>query len=144
MTPTIFPNTDAFVALNAQRIAGKLTATELYNAQWALAVEQGIKTHDEMMDDYARLPYTSACGKYDYHGTELQEDCKYSEAFVCLEDAIKAHEQNKSYPWSRIELRDGDFIYEIEPTRTHRLREHGDGVKRYDPCDSDGAFFNRD
>lgn len=141
---TEFPNTPEFAALKQRPACRDFTATEMYNAQWELTVELGLATRDEMFDDYATLPYTVTAGKYEDWNGETEENCKYSESFVCLEDAIKEHEKNKSYPWSRIQLRDGDFIYEIEPTRMFRLREHGDGVKRYDPCDFDGTFYNED
>lgn len=144
MTPTIFPNTDAFVALLVKHTKGEITKTELLNAQWDLAVELGIKTRDEMMDDYATWPFTVSCGKYEEYNGQTEENCKYSEEFVCLEDAIAAHAKNKSYPWNRITMRDGDFIYEIEPTRMFRKREGADGVKRYEPCDFDGTPFNAD
>lgn len=141
---TIFPATPAFAALNAKRISGEFTETQFFNAQWELAVETGIKTRDEMFDAYALLKYTVTAGKYEQWNGETEENCKYSESFVCLEDAIKEHEKNKSYPWSRILLQEGDFSYEIEATRMFRKREGSDGVKRFEPCDFDGTFFNED
>lgn len=139
---TTFPSTDAFIALQMKHAKGEITKTELCNAQWKLAVELGIKTRDEMMDDYATWPFTVSCGKFEEFDGQLEENCKYSEAFVCLEDAIQEHAKNKSYPWNRITIRDGDFIYEIEPTRMFRKRECSDGKQRYEPCDFDGSFFN--
>lgn len=145
MFRTEFPNTPEFAALKQRPACRDFTATEMYDAQWDLAVELGLNTRDEMMDDYGLLPFTFVCGTYEQHDGEMVEDCKLSESYVCLEDAIAAKEKYRhGCAYARIEFRNGDFVYEIDPVRTHRLREHDDGVKRYDPCDFDGTFFNVD
>lgn len=141
---TEFPSTDVFTALLMKHASGELNATELYNAQWKLAVELGLNSHDEMMDDYAKLPFDVSAGKYEQDDGETTENCKYVASFVCLEDAIAAKEKCRSYPWSRITLCSGDFCYEIEPTRVSRKRTFPDGKSFYMPCDFDGTFYNED
>lgn len=128
------------VELRKMRDGGMITQTEFFNKEWDIAVEAGIRTREEMNNAYMTLPYTVDAGKWEQDGAETYKNNKYSEAFVTLEDAMAEFETVKTYPWATISMRDGDYIYEIDPVRTHRKREYGDGVTRYDFCDSDGNF----
>lgn len=87
------------------------------------------------------MKFSVAAGKYETDDGETIENCKFSDDFETLEEAIASFEEHKSYPWCRIELRDGDFIYEIEPTRIQRKVP---GTERFMPCDFDGQQFIED
>jgi hypothetical protein len=87
--------------------------------------------------------FSVAAGKYEHAAFDSgpEENCKYSDDFETLEEAMAAFEEHKSYPWCRIEMRDGDFIYEIEPTRIQRKVP---GTERFEKCDFDGQSFIED
>lgn len=83
----------------------------------------------------ALLKFTVSAGGYD--GEHVSTD--YIDSFVSIEDALAA---NKKYgsdqPWSRIEFRDGEFIYEIDPVRIMR-RDPETGY--FNPCADDGTVY---
>ena len=87
------------------------------------------------------IEFSVAAGKYDSQDGASVEDCKYCDSFGTIEEAIAAKAKVNSYPWSRIELRDGDFIYEIHPVRIQRKVP---GTARYEMCDFDGQPFIED
>lgn len=87
------------------------------------------------------MNFSVAAGKYEDIDGGVEENCKFSDDFETLEQAMAAFEGVKSYPWARIELRDGDFIYEIEPTRIQRKVP---GTERFEKCDFDGQPFIED
>ena len=85
--------------------------------------------------------FSVAAGKYETTDGVTEENCKFCDSFETLEEAMASFEENKSYPWCRIEMRDGDFIYEIEPTRMQRKVA---GTNHYARCDFDGSAFTED
>jgi hypothetical protein len=90
------------------------------------------------------MKFSVAAGKYETTDGMTEENCKFCDSFETLEEAMASFDEHKSYPWCRIELRDGDFIYEIEPTRIQRKVACADGVERFMPCDFDGQQFIED
>lgn len=92
--------------------------------------------HQVDIDRYeAQLKYTVAAGGWD--GDEISTD--YIDSFVSIEDALEACKKYGSdQPWSRIELRDGDFVYEIEPVRIMR-RDPETGY--FNRCSDEGDFI---
>ncbi len=80
-------------------------------------------------------------GKYESDGSR---NYKYCDEFYTLEDAIAAHAKVSDYPWSEITMVDGDFVYTIDPVRTHRRTEvqTEDGPRSFFmPCDTDGNLI---
>lgn len=83
----------------------------------------------------AELKYTVSAGGYD--GDNISTD--YIDSFATIEDAMAANRKYGSdQPWSRIELRDGEFVYEIDPVRIMR-RDPETGY--FNPCADDGTVY---
>lgn len=119
------------------------TKTELRTAELDALLENGHITKERYWELFGAYPYNVDAGKYEENDGEIVENSKYGDSFVCLEDAIAAHATVSSYPWSRISLRDGDFVYAIDPVRTYRKREYPDGKVMFDFCNPDGEFTRR-
>lgn len=58
------------------------------------------------------LSYTVIAGKYD--GGE--ENIKWIEDFPTLDEAFNALDNNTGYPIRKIEIRNGDFVWELDHT----------------------------
>lgn len=98
-------------------------------------VASGLISQSEIDRYEAQLKYTVAAGGWD--GDDISTD--YIDSFVSIEDALEACKKYGSdQPWSRIELRDGDFVYEIEPIRIMR-RDPETGY--FNRCADDGDFI---
>lgn len=138
---TIFPNTARYVELRAKRTRGEITETELFNGLWKVAVEENYRTVAEKNAAYAALPFSVDSGKLEYDGPNLCKNSKYGESFLTLEDALAAHAKNSSYPYNDLSVKSGDFIYEIDPVRTHR-RDKETGFFMF--CNPDGDFVPDD
>jgi len=83
----------------------------------------------------AELKYNVSAGGFE--DDELSTD--YSDDFATIEDALAACKKYGSgLQWSRIELRDGEFVYEIDPVRIMRR----DPVTGYfNRCSDDGSVI---
>lgn len=101
-------------------------------------VAYGLVPQTEIDRWEAELKFTVSAGGYEGDG-EISTD--YIDSFATIEDALAANRKYGSdQPWSRIELRDGEFVYEIEPVRIMR-RDPETGF--YNPCGDDGVVYPR-
>jgi hypothetical protein len=99
-------------------------------------VAYGLVPQTEIDRWEAELKYTVSAGGYEGDG-EISTD--YIDSFATIEDAMAANRKYGSdQPWSRIELRDGEFIYEIEPVRIMR-RDPTTGF--FNRCSDDGSVI---
>lgn len=101
-------------------------------------VAYGLVPQTEIDRWEAELKFTVSAGGYEGDG-EISTD--YIDSFATIEDALAACKKYGSdQPWSRIELRDGEFVYEIEPVRIMR-RDPETGF--FNPCADDGTVYKR-
>lgn len=101
-------------------------------------VAYGLVPQTEIDRWEAELKFTVSAGGYEGDG-EISTD--YIDSFATIEDALAACKKYGSdQPWSRIELRDGEFVYEIEPVRIMR-RDPETGF--FNPCGDDGVVYER-
>lgn len=96
-------------------------------------VAYGLVPQSEIDRYEAELRYTVSAGGYEGDG---EISTKYIDSFATIEDAMAANRKYGSdQPWSQIELRDGEFVYAIEPVRIMR-RDPETGM--FNRCDDAG------
>jgi len=135
---------NAVSELSVQYASGVLTETEFLKGVIDLANRTNA-VPKESLEEFAKgaFPYGVAAGKWEDDG----ENCKYSDDFASLRDAIVAWEEYNTMPWSRIEFRVDNFVYGLDPAKIRKAQKMkmDDGETRtiYMPCDANGHFINR-
>jgi len=134
---------NAVSELSVQYASGVLTETEFLKGVIDLA-NRANAVPKESLEEFAKgaFPYGVVAGNWD--GDE--ENCKYSDDFASLRDAIVAWEEHNTRPWSRIEFRVDNFIYGLDPhkvMREQKVEIDGKKTSIFSRCDANGHFINR-